>query len=155
MVGWSRKQSQSWLGLDSTYHPGRCMSFEAQLRRNIFCGRSVPSQPIPSCCCLASSSNAAITQISHLLPFPLNRNPHLIRYEGDMRKMQWIYEVGMKMIGICGNNIYRNIWEPCDDHMRSLWGRYEEDIRTIWEWYEDDISFIWGWYEECMKTIWG
>ena len=60
---WSRKQSQSWVGLDSNHNVRWQMHVVWSGRKNIsqfFCGGSVPSQPIPSWCCLPSSSNASI-----------------------------------------------------------------------------------------------
>ena len=93
---------------------------------SVFCGGSVPSQPIPSWCCLASCSNAAITQpsISHLLPFPFLHNPHLIRYRGDMKMLQGTCKGGKK-----------NIWGQCEDDMVTIW--------WLW-WYDDDMMMIRG-----------
>ena len=78
---WSRKQSQSWLGLDSSHNAGRCTSFEADGEIFLSFLRRIRSIPTHSILVLPPELLKCFdpSPPPHLLPFRLHHNRDLIQ----------------------------------------------------------------------------
>ena len=87
---WSRKQSQSWLGLDSSHNAGRCTSFEADGEIFLSFLRRIRSIPTHSILVLPPELLKCFdpSPPPHLLPFRLHHNRDLIQ-NLNLRSCQW------------------------------------------------------------------